>query len=83
MGKDWAVFKLKPNSVTGLMPGEAQGHYQLYNGDVKTGEIIRITGYGRDTNDTDRNFSQQTHFGSVDSLEEITLYFFESGFSMI
>ena len=64
-GKDWAVFKFKPNEITGRLPGEVQGYYDVSFKRVSRGSKIRITGYGRDTEDDTGNFAQQTHTGEL------------------
>jgi V8-like Glu-specific endopeptidase len=62
VGNDWGVFEVFPNSVTGLMPMEAQGsHFELAQNLGPA--TIRITGYGVDFNNGDRNQVQQTHAG--------------------
>lgn len=66
-GKDWAVFKFKRNSITGKLPGEVQGYYNVSFRNVRRGKQIRITGYGRDAEDATGNFAQQTHTGKLTS----------------
>ncbi|MCU0415055.1 MAG: T9SS type A sorting domain-containing protein [Ignavibacteriaceae bacterium] len=60
IGDDWGVIEAYPNSVTNLLPIQAQGTYwplaQNYSPDS-----IRITGYGTATGV--RNQVQQTHVG--------------------
>ncbi len=60
IGNDYGVCKVFPNSVTGLMPKEAQQAYFTLVQDL-TVDPIRITGYGVD--DGTANQTQQTHFG--------------------
>ncbi|MCH6575008.1 MAG: hypothetical protein IH795_07365, partial [Bacteroidetes bacterium] len=48
VGNDWGTFEVFPNSVTGLMPKEAQGAFWPLVQDLGT-DSIRITGYGVDT----------------------------------
>ncbi len=60
IGNDWGVFEVFPNSITGLMPKEAQGAYWPLAQDLGP-DSIRITGYGVD-NGVD-NQTQQTHVG--------------------
>jgi V8-like Glu-specific endopeptidase len=72
-GNDWAVFRVVPNTETGLMPAAVQGAtFQLSN--TQNPAQVRITGYGVDgpgpgfgaggprdaTNQT-----QQTHSGAL------------------
>jgi len=60
IGNDWGVFEVFPNSVTGLMPKEAQGAYWPLVQDLGP-DSIRITGYGVDGGVA--NQTQQTHIG--------------------
>ncbi|MES2673834.1 MAG: FG-GAP-like repeat-containing protein [Pseudomonadota bacterium] len=47
IGNDWAVFRVMPNTQTGLMPTSAQGAtFQVSN--VSNPAQVRITGYGVD-----------------------------------
>lgn len=73
IGNDWAVFRLEPNRVTGRNPGEVQGRYPVSYERPSVGTIVRITGYGRDS-EPDRNFAQQTHHGPVSSLNRSAMY---------
>ncbi|MCO4793992.1 MAG: trypsin-like serine protease [Bacteriovoracaceae bacterium] len=68
MGDDYAVVRIKPNTLTGKYPGIAQGHYNVSFNMPAKGDMVRITGYGADYSDNDRNFAQQTHAGPIDSL---------------
>ncbi len=60
IGNDWGTFEVFPNSVTGLMPKQAQNAYWPLVQDL-TPPNIRITGYGVD--DGTANQTQQTHLG--------------------
>ncbi|GAB4300445.1 MAG: hypothetical protein Kow0098_27840 [Ignavibacteriaceae bacterium] len=60
IGNDWGVFEVSPNTITGLMPKEAQGDYWVLAQDLGPTNI-RITGYGVD--DGEDNQTQQTHVG--------------------
>ncbi len=61
-GKDWMVFSVLPNTVTGLTPIQAQQSYKLVNKTYNPGNVnIRITGYGEDNGST--NHTQQTAIG--------------------
>jgi V8-like Glu-specific endopeptidase len=60
IGNDWGVFEVFPNSISGLMPKEAQGAYWPLVQDLGP-DSIRITGYGVDTGSD--NQTQQTHIG--------------------
>ncbi|MDH4070365.1 MAG: T9SS type A sorting domain-containing protein [Ignavibacteria bacterium] len=62
VGNDWGVFEVNTNTTTGLTALEAQGdHFELVQN--LTTPTIRITGYGVDFNNGDRNQTQQTHAG--------------------
>ena len=67
-GDDWAVLNFKPNSITGKLPGEVQGHYTVSFEAPQKGALLEITGYGRDSADLDRNFAQQTHSGKLKKM---------------
>ena len=60
VGDDWGVFEVYPNSITGLMPKQAQNAYWPLVQDLGP-DSIRITGYGVD--DGTANQTQQTHIG--------------------
>jgi len=60
VGNDWGVFEVFPNSITGLMPKEAQGDFWPLVQDLGP-DSIRITGYGVDGGEA--NQTQQTHIG--------------------
>lgn len=65
-GADYAVFKIRPNAVTGQYPGDVQGNYDVALNKVpQAGEILRITGHGVDYDDDDRHLAQQTHTGTM------------------
>ena len=64
-GNDWAVFKVKANKITGKLPGTVQGYYDVSFRKPAKGIELRITGYGRDEADLDKNFAQQTHLGKL------------------
>jgi V8-like Glu-specific endopeptidase len=60
IGNDWGVFEVYPNSITGLMPKQAQNAYWPLVQDLGP-DSIRITGYGVDSGTA--NQTQQTHVG--------------------
>jgi hypothetical protein len=72
-GNDWAIFRVLPNTQTGLLPAVAQGAtFQLSN--TQNPANVRITGFGVDgppPNFGDpppqdaTNQTQQTHVGTV------------------
>lgn len=67
-GKDWAVFKFKPNKYTNKLPGQVQGYYDVRFKRVTKGKKIRITGYGVERGDATGNFAQQTHTGNLKTV---------------
>tara|TARA_B100001971_G_scaffold215185_1_gene259355 strand:- start:24913 stop:25656 length:744 start_codon:yes stop_codon:yes gene_type:complete len=70
-GKDWAVFKLGANSITGKLPGAVQGYHDVSFKRPSRGTTLRITGYGRDNDDPDKNFAQQTNTGKLKTVGSI------------
>ncbi|MBT7609168.1 MAG: trypsin-like serine protease [Bacteriovoracaceae bacterium] len=68
MGNDYAVLRLKANAITGKLAGDLQGHYDVSFNMPETGDMVRITGYGADRADRERNFAQQTHNGPIERL---------------
>ena len=68
-GNDWAVLRLDKNKITGKFPGELQGYYDISSSfRPAKGDLITITGYGRDASDPIRNFAQQTNSGPIYSV---------------
>ncbi|MEE3077944.1 MAG: trypsin-like serine protease [Bdellovibrionota bacterium] len=64
IGDDWAVVRIKKNAKTGLYPGEVQGHMEISYDGYKSGDIIRVSGYGS-SEDRSANLAQQTDIGSI------------------
>jgi V8-like Glu-specific endopeptidase len=62
IGNDWGVFEVYPNSITGLMPKQAQNAYWPLVQNLGP-DSIRITGYGVDYNNLNYTQVQQTHIG--------------------
>lgn len=62
IGNDWGVFEVYPNSVTGLMPKQAQNAYWPLVQNLGP-DSIRITGYGVDYDNLNYTQVQQTHIG--------------------
>ena len=62
IGNDWGIFQVFPNSITGLLPAQAQAASFTLKQSL-TPPTIRITGFGVDSNDPTRNQTQQTHAG--------------------
>lgn len=68
IGNDWGVFVVFPNSETGLMPLEAQGHGLALSKTVPAvGDKVKITGYGVD--DGVDNQTQQVSKGPIASVD--------------
>ncbi len=67
-GNDFAILRLKPNRITGKLPGDLQGFYQVSFELPKIGDIVNITGYGSDRSDRERHFAQQFHAGPITSI---------------
>ena len=74
IGNDWAVLRILPNEVTGKYAGDVQGYYQVSFQKPDNGDIVRITGYGLDRSDPERNLAQQTHVGEVTSIRGSAMY---------
>ncbi|HAZ12299.1 MAG: hypothetical protein A2X86_03590 [Bdellovibrionales bacterium GWA2_49_15] len=73
-GDDFAVFRLKANSITGQFAGDVQGHYNVSFETPRVGASVRITGYGADRNRGDRNYAQQSHAGPIAQISNSILY---------
>ncbi len=68
-GNDWVVFKLKPNKLTKLYPGDVQGSYGVnLDKKIQKGLRVRVTGYGSDRPDKERHYTQQTHEGKIKKI---------------
>jgi len=74
IGNDWAVLRVLPNQITGRYAGDVQGYYDVNFQKPQNGDIIRITGYGLDRSDPERNLAQQTHTGEITSIRGSALY---------
>ncbi|CAM9908111.1 unnamed protein product [Chrysoparadoxa australica] len=74
LGDDWAVLRIKPNTITGKYAGDVQGYYEVDFAKPQTNTLIRITGYGLDQSDPERNLAQQTHTGEIVSFRGSTMY---------
>ncbi|MCT4641938.1 MAG: trypsin-like serine protease [Bacteriovoracaceae bacterium] len=68
LGMDWAIVKFKPNEMTGKLPGQINGYYDVSFEGIKRGSEVIITGYGLDQDDPEKNFTLQTHKGKVSSV---------------
>jgi V8-like Glu-specific endopeptidase len=65
---DFAVFKLKPNKITGEFAGRRQGYYQLYFDKPKEGAPLHVVGYGIDPDEV-HNMTQQSSEGVVTDID--------------
>lgn len=74
IGDDWSVVRVLPNTITGKYAGEIQGHYDVSYQAPVAGDIIRITGYGLDRSDPDRNLAQQTESGEITKVRGSSMY---------
>lgn len=74
IGNDWAVLRILPNQITGKYAGDVQGSYEVSFQKPDSGDIIRITGYGLDRSDPERNLAQQTHTGEITRIRGSALY---------
>ncbi len=74
IGQDWAVFKVKANTITGQFPGDVQGFYNVNFDGPTAGDTVRITGYGLDRKDPERNLAQQTHTGDITQISRGTSF---------
>lgn len=71
-GDDWAVFQVSPNSVTGLLPIDENAQDAYLNIKQTTNlDEIRITGYGKDSNDPRSSYTLQTAYGPDWGVMEI------------
>jgi hypothetical protein len=63
LGRDWAVFRVLPNSNTKLLPNQAYGFpFRMTTTLPATGATLRVTGFGTDTGAQNR--TNQTAVGS-------------------
>ncbi|MBT7767436.1 MAG: trypsin-like serine protease [Bdellovibrionales bacterium] len=63
-GSDYAVFKLLPNKQTGAYAGDRYGHYEVATKKPSKGQIVKIIGYGVDSDGTD-HVTQQINLGEI------------------
>lgn len=71
IGKDWAVFRIGPNSNTGMLPGDAQGGALVKLSRRQRPAKVRVTGFGVDDEERGttggrnaQNQTQQTENGN-------------------
>ena len=69
-GNDWAVIRLGSNSITGLLPGDRQGFFEVSYDRPQNGSFLRITGYGTDKRRPTRTGTQQTATGQLTGIRE-------------
>jgi len=65
---DWAVYRLKPNVITGKLPGEVRPSYEIDLTPPIVGEVVRVTGHGYADSKTLR-YTQQTSTGLIVSVD--------------
>lgn len=65
-GHDWLVFSLKPNQVSGKLPGQVQGFYKVED-HYPQGNLLRITGYGMHS-DEKLTYTQQSAEGELKKI---------------
>lgn len=66
MGNDWAVFKIKPNKITGKRAGEVYGWLPITGRSLRDGDRVSIKGYGAARN-PELHFAQKKHKGRMTS----------------
>lgn len=66
LGKDWCVYRVGPNSNTGLTPHVAGGFFRLTDLAPANGTTLRVTGYGSDSGID--NFTNQTDSGTFEGI---------------
>ncbi len=67
-GNDWTVASLKPNSITGALPGHRYGYFQLQQGIPVEGMNLRVSGYGS-SRVRQHNGSLKTAQGSLTGVD--------------
>lgn len=65
MGKDWAVFKVNPNAITGKLAGEVYGSYEISYKKPRRREMLSITGHGMVRNDRETSGLQRVAKGKL------------------
>lgn len=75
-GKDWSVFRLKPNAVTKRLAGDVQGYLGIsWLRVLPIGSSVTITGYGWKNQRDTKNGPQQTHTASLMGLQGTSFYY--------
>lgn len=67
-GKDWMVFSVKKNSITGNYPGQERGFYEIAQHTPFPFATLSITGYGLSIHKEKRN-AQQSSTGGLVSVQ--------------
>ena len=78
---DFAVFKLKPNKITGELAGQRQGYYQLFFKKPKKRERVVVTGYGTDLHRR-HNMTQQSDGGTITDLNFLSSLIYHNADTM-
>lgn len=72
-GREWTLFQVNDNAITGLSPFEAQeDFYYLTNSSPSTSQNIQIVGYGNDFDDLERDNVQQIHNGPNNGVQVLS-----------
>ena len=70
-GRDWAVFKLKPNAITKAHAGDVNGKYAVNFKAIEENTKIQIAGFGLDSRDfLNLNGTLQIAFGKITEISE-------------
>lgn len=73
-GTDYAVFKLAPNSITGLLAGNVQGFLKTSFKKVKRRSMLYMNGYGT-SKDPQGNNAQQLSSGKLKKIKQSGLMY--------
>ena len=73
VGDDWAVFRLKPNRLTGQLAGAKQGFFPVARR-WPASKQLSVTGYGLDYTEPHLNYSQQKGLGMIEAIERSVIY---------
>ena len=72
-GREWTLFQVKDNAITGLSPFQAQGDfYYVTTSSPSTSQNIQIVGYGNDFDQLERDNVQQIHDGSNNGIDTLS-----------
>jgi V8-like Glu-specific endopeptidase len=70
-GNDWAVLKIKANSITKKFPGEVGGFFPVSFQMPQIGDVLRISGYGRDDRrELNSNGALQSDTGPIHNITD-------------